>query len=237
MPTPEEMQQQIEDLQAKLNAEAADTKKQRQAKQELQSQLDALTAERDDLAKAKAEADAEAERVKLESEGKYAEALEAARAKHAAELADREKQVGQMSGVLEAEFGTNRLMAALGRAGVAPERMAQAAQLLGSRVKVSLKDGQPVTEVFDDTGQPMQVDGSSATVDQLVAAWLPGNQHFLPPSGDSGSGSHAGGATGNVTLADLDANPNKKLEFIRKNGQQAYLKLAAKARQEAAATE
>lgn len=218
MPTPEEeLQAQVAELNEKLSAEIENAQKQRQAKQALQAQLDESQAERDRLAAEKAEADAEAERVKLESEGKYQEALEAERAQQATVVAGKDTVIGTLSAALQAELGTNRLTSALGEAGVKSELLSQASQLLASRVKVSLKDDKPTVEVFDEAGQPMLVDGNPATISDLVGAWTSGNPHFFPPSGDHGSGAHKGAATGKVTYEELQADPNKLAEFLKQS--------------------
>lgn len=163
----------------------------------------------------------------LEDKGKFDEALAKVKTDHAKATDALDRQILDLTGALQQEVGINKLHAALGTVGVKPELIDQAAQLLGGQVKVSLKDGKPTVQVVNADGAPMTDDaGAAVTIEGLAKGWVASNAHFLPPTGDSGSGAHQGAPGGEgVTLASLDADSVKKAEFIAKNGGEAYMKL------------
>lgn len=147
--------------------------------------------------------------------------------KHARELT-RAKERGQ---VLEAQLrkvvGADRLKSALAGRGVT--RVDQAAYLLQRHIRVQLADGEPVVQVVDRNGQPITdaacKGGETITIDRFVDAWLAAEgAHFLPPSGDTGSGAHAGGSADRADIAELEANPAKRYAFIREHGTDEYLR-------------
>lgn len=145
-------------------------------------------------------------------------------------LSDKDKETTRADKAetgLRQIFGTDALKTELGAQGVKPELIDQAAQLLRSRVKVDLSGDKPVVTVMDADGKPAFVEGGNAAdIKSLVTAWLPDNKHFLPPTGDGGTGLHPGGS-GELTIDELDADKTgKKMgEFIAKHGQAAYQKL------------
>jgi len=197
----------VESVQSRLNAEIANARK-------LRARAQAAEAERDEMKERLSEAQG---------------ALAAEQAAGARALAERDERIAELTGSLEREFGTNRLAAALGAAGVKPELIGQACKLLGDRVRVSLRDGRAAVEVLGANGEPMQTESNEpATLDEMVAAWAPANGHFFPPSGDAGSGQHKGSGSGSVSLSELDTNPARKVEFIERHGQEKYLRLAAR---------
>ena len=158
-----------------------------------------------------------ANKTKLEGEDKYEEALAAQKQSMQDQLDAKDARIGVLEGSLTDVFGTQALAAELGKAGVKSEVIGQAAQLLGSRVKVEYVDGAPKVTVLGADGAPMFVGADPATVAQLVGAWTPENKHFLPPNGDTGSGGHPGGEPGDnagLTQQGLLANPIKHQEFI-----------------------
>ena len=71
-------------------------------------------------------------------------------------------------------------------------------------------------------------DGEPITIQQFVADWVAAEGgHFLPASGDTGSGAHRGdGSYEGLSLERLDHNPRAKAEFIARHGPQAYVQLA-----------
>ena len=147
--------------------------------------------------------------------------------KHARELA----QANQRSQLLEAQLrkvvGADRLKSALAGRGVT--RVDQAAYLLQRHIRVELVDGEPVVQVVDRKGQPITdaacQGGETITIDRFVDAWLASEgAHFLPPSGDTGSGAHAGGSADRADIAELEANPAKRYAFIREHGTDEYLR-------------
>ncbi len=136
--------------------------------------------------------------------------------------------------------GAGELARALAVAGVgvgAPhgeKMLAQATALLADRIRVDVSGSSPVVHVLDDAGAVMFADpegGQPLSPGQFVSAWLSEQgAHFLPASGDTGSGARKGAvAPPSVNLADLDRHPARKAEFIARYGPQAYLRLARKA--------
>ena len=130
------------------------------------------------------------------------------------------------------------IMAALAAAGV--KSVDAAAHLIQTlhphRGKAALDEsGQAVVQVVDAQGNPV-IDadcGPNETIgiDKLVAEFLATDtgKHFLPPSGDSGSGAHTGGEAGE-SVAELLADPDKKAAYIEKHGGEAYLKHVSSAK-------
>ena len=101
--------------------------------------------------------------------------------------------------------------------------LSQAVDLLASRIRVRLDDGRPDVSVVQD-----EPEAEPISLDAFVADWLASEApHFLPPSGDTGSGAHLNpGSRETTSLAELDANPARKAKFIAENGPQAYVQLA-----------
>lgn len=226
----------VETVQAELKTEIENAKKLRARAQEAESKIadlegkvlsdddrklfDTLKTEREEI-----------EHKTLEDKGKYEEILAKQKADSAKVLDAKDVQITALTAGIQQEVGFNKLASELGSAGVKAELIAQASQLLAGQVKVTLKDGQAVVQITNVDGtSATKDDGTAKSIKDLVEGWLPNNQHFLPPSGDSGSGSHKGGGTGEVTIAELDADPQKKVDFIQKEGAEAYHKLAAAAR-------
>jgi len=237
MPTVEELQAQLDDLNKKYTDEVENAKKQRQRAQQAESRLGEVEESLKEFQDRIAAQEAEAERKLLEGKGQYEEAMASLRSEKDKALQSKDAEIEALSSSLYRELGTNRLTAALGEAGVKSELIAQATKLLSGQIKVSVKDGKPVVQVLDEDGSPLNAEnGAAATMQDLVGRWAQSNPHFLPPSGDTGSGAHKGGKTGNVTLAELDANASAKAKFIKEHGVDAYLKLAEEAKQKAAET-
>ena len=93
---------------------------------------------------------------------------------------------------------------------------------------------QPHVEVDVSGDEPRcLVRGGEGDLAAFVADWLAREgPHFLPPTGDTGSGALPGsGAAATASLADLDAHPDRKATFIAENGLSAYVKLACRNRQ------
>ncbi|MCY2925973.1 MAG: hypothetical protein NT031_11145 [Planctomycetota bacterium] len=112
--------------------------------------------------------------------------------------------------------------------------LAQATALLADRIRVDVSGASPVVHVLDEAGAVMYADAEGAqplSAGQFVSAWLSEQgAHFLPASGDTGSGARKGAvAPPSVTLADLDRHPARKAEFIARYGPGAYLRLARRA--------
>ncbi len=177
---------------------------------ELTARLDKIEADNKNAAEAAEQAD-------LVKKGDFDTALEKQKASMLDDKGKETTRADNAESQLRQIFGTDALKTELGAQGVKPELIDQAAQLLRSRVKVDLSDGKPSVTVMDSDGNPAFVEGNAADIKSLVGSWLPDNKHFLPPSGDGGTGLHQGGTPGEnagLTQAGLLANPQKHADFI-----------------------
>ena len=230
MDSPDRPEVTVHELQEKLAAEIANARRQRQRAQAAEArvaELEPRSLSDDDLslfeqlrqAHGDDQAQAEALRQQFEQEA------QARRQQHADELAAREEQINTLSTLLRNQIGMNRLRSALGAAGVKSELIGQAADLLGPNVRVRLDGEEAQVEVVDGAGEVMTADGRPATVDQLVQTWAANNPHFLPASGDTGSGATRGGSAEPITYAQLRRNPARLAEYIRTHGEEAVYRL------------
>lgn len=168
----------------------------------------------------------EAERLPEIQEAHRREVAELKQA-HADELAGVEATAQRLTEMLSEVVGTDRLKTALAARGV--KRVDQAASLLAGRIRVGVAGDDYTVQVVDDRGEPVSDgrDAKEAGVEELVDAWLAENPHFLPPSGDTGSGARAGTTVpGGVSIEQLDRNPQRKAEFVAKHGPGALVQLA-----------
>lgn len=181
----------------------------------------------------------------LKAQGEYDKLLAQKQEKFDEALGAKQQELDSFRGAFQQVAVTDRLKGLLAGKGVT--RVSEAAFLLQGqfpkRAVADLVDGNPVIRVVDRQGQlvtdadcePGQSIGVDALVNEFVASEA--GQIFLPPSGDSGSGAHAG-TPGDATMAELDADPAKTAAFIQKHGGDAYMKLAQgdrlRKRQEAA---
>jgi len=146
---------------------------------------------------------------------------------HGEELVAANAQAQQLTSMLSAVVGTDRLKTALAAKGV--KQVDQAARLLARRVKVEITSGGYSVQVVDESGQPVSAGDGEGTisVEELVETWLADNSHFLPPSGDTGSGAHPGLSAGcGISIEQLDRNPARKAEFVARYGPGALVRLA-----------
>jgi len=173
------------------------------------------------------------ERLKLEAERlpgiREAHRREVAELKRAQtdELAEARARTQQLTEMLSEVVGTDRLKTALAARGV--KRVDQAASLLAGRIRVGVAGDDYTVQVVDGRGEPLSdgQDGKERGVEDLVDAWLAENPHFLPPSGDTGSGAHAGtAAAAGVSIEQLDRDPRRKAEFVAMHGPGALVQLA-----------
>jgi len=153
----------------------------------------------------------------------------------AATRADQDRRTQRLESTVRQVAGLNELTKALVACGVGSgsahghRMVAQAAALLTDRIQVELEDDVPAVRVLDEAGQALVApDGEPISIQQFVADWVAAEGgHFLPASGDTGSGAHKGEAPPQgVTLERLDHNPRAKAEFIARHGPQAYVQLA-----------
>lgn len=154
-------------------------------------------------------------------------------------IAEKDRRIGKLEDTVRQVVGLNELSKALvacgvgSRSGNGDKMLAQAGALLADRICVELEDGVPSVRVLDDSGRPLLgADDEPLTIQEFVADWLAAEGgHFLPPSGDTGSGAHKGDPpVGGISIDALDHNPKAKAEFIARHGPQAYVQLARKAR-------
>jgi len=143
------------------------------------------------------------------------------------ELDARRREVSALTERLRRIVGSDRLKSALASRGVT--RVDQAAYLLDRHVRVDLDGDEPVVRVVDAAGRPIAdpAAGPEATVsvERFVDAWLTAEgAHFMPPSGDVGSGAHKGGPADRCTMAEMEADPAKRFAFIREHGTDEYLR-------------
>ncbi|MCP4409775.1 MAG: hypothetical protein GY807_18935 [Gammaproteobacteria bacterium] len=209
------------DIREKKNAQAA-LKAATAENDEFRARLEAIESE-----KADAQAKADAER--LESKGKYDEALAKQQETAAGKIAEANTRGDKLTSALQNALGRNALVDELGSAGVKAEYLNEAASLLNGRYNVALDDdGNPSVTVLKDGAQMMGEDGTPATLADLAKAFAASHAHYLPPSGDNGTGLSKNGSPGTVTIEELDADKTgrKMAEYIEKHGRDAYLKLS-----------
>jgi hypothetical protein len=162
----------------------------------------------------------------------------------AAGMADKDARIEALEGMVRRVVGANELSKALVAYGVAASpggnrALAHAARLLEDRVEVDLSGESPVVRVLDELGRPMcrgdeadEEPGEPISLEEFVAHWLTEEgAHFLPASGDTGSGAYKGSATAaGVSIEYLDKDPGRKAQFIATYGPQAYVQLARRKR-------
>ena len=155
--------------------------------------------------------------------------------KGAAGAAEKNQRIEALEGVVRRIVGVNELTGALVACGVGSgclhgEKMvSQAAALLARRIDVDAGGDDPQVRVLNKAGQvALNHSGEPVSVAAFVASWLAEEgSHFLPASGDTGSGAHSGTAGGRGTsIEQLDRDPTAKAEFIAKHGPKAYVQLA-----------
>ncbi len=152
--------------------------------------------------------DAAIDKFRIESDAKVANAL---------------KQNERLRKMLGRTVGADRLKTVLAARGV--QRVDQAAMLLEGHLDVDVgDDGCHVNVIGYEAADGVNPSGG---LEGMVDTWLLDNPHFLPPSGDVGSGIHAGvGRVAGVSLEQLDKHPRRKAEFVARHGPQALVQLA-----------
>lgn len=195
-------------------------------------------------------------RVLSDEDRELFEQLKAERAKAAEEKADAASRYDELLAGKQAGFDADLAAAMADRDGAlaAFEKLAVAAPIQAElarqgvtdvtaaahliqnlhayRATAKLVDGQAAVQVVDARGNRVtDADcrpGQSIGIDKLVAGFLATEtgKHFLPASGDRGSGAHKGTPSG-PRLAEILADPEKKAAFIAKHGGEAFMKLAS----------
>ena len=193
---------------------------------------------------ARAEADAEAERELLEKKGKWeelrkqdAKTHEAAMAQrdkvHAEALALKDAEIERRGGIVAKLGAENPLQVALGDANVQDIRRAiffiqNDPESEYHVVSGTDEEGRPTPQVVDREGNVVidpNGDGKPMTVAGLATYFIATKfgARFLPPSKDTGSGSHKGGP-GQENLDAIMNDPEKRYEYMNKVGGQEFLK-------------
>jgi len=157
----------------------------------------------------------------------------------AEQFAESQQRAGQLANMVSKLAGRDELIKALVACGVGRgcgngrDMIDQAVCLLSNRIMVDTAGDEPVVTVADPSAGEDPA-GRDITVSEFVSDWLTSSgAHFLPPSGDTGSGAYNGpAAMAGQSLSDLDANPGKKANFIATRGLQAYVQLAQSSRQQ-----
>jgi len=145
---------------------------------------------------------------------------------HVSQIAASNARAEQLGEMLSGVVITDRLKSALAARGV--KRVDQAASLLAERLEVNITDQGCAVAVRGSGGADQDAEGS---VEQVVDGWLADNRHYLPPSGDTGSGAYPGiGRLQNVSIEQLDVNPARKAEFVARHGPAALVQLARSGR-------
>jgi len=144
---------------------------------------------------------------------------------HAGQIAASDARAERLGEMLSGVVVADRLKSVLASRGVT--RVDQAASLLSGRFDVSVTDAGYAVQVRDG-----QIDSDAETsVEQIVDGWLADNRHYLPPSGDTGSGAYPGVTSPPaVSIEQLDLNPARKAEFVARHGPAALVQLACSGR-------
>ena len=159
----------------------------------------------------------------------------------AADAAAKDQRITRLEAMVRQAAGLSELNKALAACGVGrgcpngEKMLAQASALLAGRIRVELDGDVPAVRVLDEAGAVMLDPAGAAPVGvrPFVADWLAQEGcHFLPPSGDTGSGAHGGFAVAPaIDIQALDRDPRAKAEFIARHGPTAYLQLAQRRQQ------
>lgn len=145
---------------------------------------------------------------------------------HSGQIAASHARAERLGEMLSGVIVTDRLKSALASRGVT--RVDQAASLLSEQLEVNISDQGYSVRVTG--GGDLDEDAEDA-VEQVVDGWLAKNRHYLPPSGDTGSGAYPGvTARREASIEQLDLNPVRKAEFVARHGPAALVQLAQRGR-------
>lgn len=144
---------------------------------------------------------------------------------HSGELAASNARATRLGEMLSGVVITDRLKSALAARGV--KRVDQAARLLSEQLEVDIGEQGYQVRVSGDSNDGV----AELTVEQVVDDWLAANRHYLPPSGDTGSGAYPGvTAPRGVSIEQLDLHPARKAEYVARHGPAALVQLARSSR-------
>jgi len=146
-------------------------------------------------------------------------------AQHAGQIAASDARAERLAEMLSGVVVADRLKSVLASRGVT--RVDQAASLLSARFDVSVTDVGYAVQVRDSNSDA----NAETSVEQIVDGWLADNRHYLPPSGDTGSGAYPGVISlPAVSIEQLDLDPARKAEFVARHGPAALVQLARSGR-------
>ena len=224
-PQADDLQQagELSDVRPRLIAEA---KKYRKRAQEAERRLAELAPRVLDEADRELFERLKADSARIEQDRQtFRQRLDELSEQHSGELAASNARATRLGEMLSGVVITDRLKSALAARGV--KRVDQAARLLSEQLEVDISE----------QGYSVQVKGASHdsdaefTVEQMVDGWLADNRHYLPPSGDTGSGAYPGaGAPRGVSIEQLDLDPARKAEYVARHGPAALVQLARSSR-------
>jgi len=219
----------------KLIREATQQRKRAQAAERERDEFKslAITTEDRELFESLKAQQADAEQKKLEEQGQYDQVVQKLKESQATELAALGAREGKLKAIVAQKAVSDALKSALAAKGIT--KVDQAAKLLADRVGIEFADdysGYAVNVLNGDGTVQLDPDADTAksiTIKSLVDEWAGDNPHFLPASGDTGSGAHNNGAgSSKPTQAQLDADPEAKVKFIAEHSLSEYMQLDKK---------
>ena len=164
---------------------------------------------------------ADSERI-AEDRRSFSQRMTELTAQHSDKIAASNAHAERLGEMLSQVVVTDRLKSALAARGV--KRVDQAARLLSEKFEVSITADEYRVLV---RGSAHADSDAEPTVEQVVDGWLADNCHYLPPSGDTGSGAYPGATSpGGVSIEQLDLNPVRKAKFVARHGPAALVQLA-----------
>ncbi|RLJ01230.1 MAG: hypothetical protein DRP08_05785 [Candidatus Aenigmatarchaeota archaeon] len=235
----------LEKLRALKEDLIGEKRRERAARKAAEAEVEALKSgqlseEQLDEYKALKEAADRAAAEKLEAKGEYDTLIAQKDEKHAEAMAAKDTELESIRTALERTVVTDRLKSLLAAQGVTD--VDNAAFLLQGRhetfARAEMVDGAPTVRVVNrQDGTTVYDPDASGTVplglDKLVESFLSSGagKHFIPASGDSGSGVHKAGQTtdsNGMTQAYFANKPNELQKFLAEHGKDAYYALPAK---------
>lgn len=158
-----------------------------------------------------------AETAKLQSEGKWEDMKKRLQDAHTKELEKYTGEVAKRDRVIEQLTVDNELNAAIDKAGILPEHRKAVKALLTVEAKPSVQW---------EGDMPRGMMGEVA-IGEYVESWIKSDEAapYLPSSGAGGSGTKGGGGGGGGARKPFkEMDDDEKREFVRKHGQEEYVK-------------
>lgn len=125
---------------------------------------------------------------------------------------------------------STHLMSALTKLGATEEGIDLLPDRLAARIKYEIEDGKRAIKILQADGTPLAGSGKdgSATFEDLAKEALTKWPSLFKASGASGSGTRPNNTGGTGTLKRSEMSAKDKAEYIKKHGQNAFLKLPSK---------